>query len=107
MTRSVADPVAQRRVAELAQHALSSRVEAVAALLREAVDRDTPDPEQIHQLRVATRRSAVALKVFRDLLPISQAAWWKRTLKDLRHSTDAARDDDVLTERLQQESSGS
>jgi CHAD domain-containing protein len=103
MSHAAARTVASGRVAALAMRQLVPRLKDVSRLLPVAAETSDGNAEHVHQLRVATRRAAVAVTLFEDLLTPSQSAWWKRTLKDLRHSTNAARDDDVLTERLRQE----
>lgn len=61
-------------------------------------------PERIHRLRVATRRSLAAVEAFRDLLPVQRAAWFEKRLRRIRRTAGDARDLDVLTERLIRES---
>lgn len=87
----------------LALRTLTERLGAVEALLRSASRRSNRDPESVHKLRVATRRAAVAIDVFADHLPVRVAAWWRKSLREIRRSADAARDADVLTERLKQD----
>jgi len=58
------------------------------------------DVEEIHQLRVWTRRSAAALKLFATLVPRRKAAKLKKVLRRLRRSAGAVRDLDVIEAQL-------
>jgi CHAD domain-containing protein len=58
------------------------------------------DIEHVHQLRVATRRAAAALRTFRPLLPDRRRCWIKRRLREVRQGAGPARDLDVLEQRL-------
>ncbi len=55
--------------ADAARRVLSVRLAAVAARIAPAVDRSAEDVEHVHQLRVATRRAAAALRIFAECLP--------------------------------------
>ncbi|MFM7034733.1 MAG: CHAD domain-containing protein [Planctomycetia bacterium] len=61
------------------------------------------DPEQVHQLRVASRRALAALDAFDTLLPEKRMAWFKKHLRRLRRAAGEARDLDVLTARLRRD----
>lgn len=70
-------------------------------------DAPLPDPEFVHQLRVALRRLRTGLRLFRDQLPRRWAAHWSRHWKVLAHVLGTARNWDVfaaewLPERLPQ-----
>ena len=62
----------------------------------------TADPETVRHLRVASRRTLVALSVFSPLLPRAIVSSFKQHIRDLRQAAGATRDYDVLTDRLQQ-----
>lgn len=56
--------------------------------------------EDVHQLRVVTRRSLVALELFADLVDSREVKWFERQLRRIRRTAGEARDLDVLIERL-------
>jgi CHAD domain-containing protein len=58
------------------------------------------DADAVHRLRVATRRTIAAVDAFRELIPHRQRAWFTKRLRRLRRAAGAARDLDVLGERL-------
>jgi len=58
------------------------------------------DPEFLHQLRVGLRRLRSALRAFRGLLPAKPAKHLARSLRKLSPKLGAARDWDVLVQRL-------
>lgn len=87
--------------ADVAVRSLKSRLGAVQHWLsRAAQKQDHENREDIHQLRVWTRRAAAAMKVFAPFLPRRRAAWMRKQLKRLRGAANEARDLDVLVERL-------
>ncbi len=59
------------------------------------------DNEHVHQLRVATRRSVAALKLFRELLSRKRTREMKTLLVRMRRAAGDARDLDVLRIRLE------
>lgn len=61
------------------------------------------DVEYVHQLRVATRRAGAALDVFDPLLPSKRTRMMKKHLRRIRRAAGAARDLDVLSQRLHKE----
>src|SRR5262245_4535809 len=84
----------------IAAHTVKERLDVVLRLLRLAADRDSANAESIHKLRVATRRAAVAMRLYRDLLPRRRFLWLKMWLKRIRRAANDPRDCDVITERL-------
>jgi adenylate cyclase len=60
----------------------------------------SPDPEYLHQLRVGLRRLRSALRSFRPVLPRKKSKRVRRALRELSPTLGAARDWDVLTQRL-------
>lgn len=86
-------------VATVAEKTLRQRLLAVWTILPRACE-TAGDPEQVHQLRVATRRALAALKAFDELLPTKRRAWFEKQLRRLRRAAGEARDLDVLTSRL-------
>lgn len=86
-------------VAVVAERTLRKRLGAVWTILPRACS-PAGDPEQVHQLRVATRRALAAIKAFDELLPAKRQAWFEKQLRRLRQAAGEARDLDVLTTRL-------
>src|SRR5262249_47611073 len=70
-----------------------------ALLLKEAGTRLGEDPEELHDMRVATRRIRAALSVFREALPV-RAARFNREWAWLADSLGRVRDLDVQTVEL-------
>ena len=58
------------------------------------------DPEELHDMRVPTRRMRAAIKVFRDALP-GRARWFREELRWVAQALGDVRDLDVQIERLQ------
>jgi CHAD domain-containing protein len=79
---------------------LDSRLKSVAKQLPLVLQDPTEDLEPVHQLRVGTRRTAAALKLFREVLPKGWFRNTRRTLRQIRQSAGAARDWDVFLNRL-------
>ena len=82
--------------ARVAQRALASRLRAVVFYLDRAAASSLHDVEEIHQLRVWTRRSQAALKLFSPLLPPRKSARLKKGLRRLRRTAGSVRDLDVV-----------
>jgi CHAD domain-containing protein len=83
------------------QRALAARLDLVRQYLPRAADA-AEDTENVHQLRVATRRAMAAMQIFDALLPPLRAAWMNKQLKRIRQAAGNARDLDVLADRLKQ-----
>lgn len=81
---------------------LRARLRAVRELLPEAVRSEQPGRaagdacELVHQLRVATRRAAAAIQLYRPLIPRRDRKWFRRRLRDIRQAAGRVRDLDVL-----------
>jgi CHAD domain-containing protein len=86
----------------VAARTLRKRLETVWSELRVA-SRQRHDPERVHQLRVATRRTLAALTAFQDLVPKKKRRWFENRLRNIRHAAGATRDLDVLHEDLSQQ----
>jgi CHAD domain-containing protein len=110
------DAALERAVAAPPEEALLKKdapaVEHLRAYLRaqlEAIERHDPavrigsDPEDLHKLRVAVRRSRAALREARTLLGDEQGRTLRDELKWLGGRLGAARDLDVLIARLRRE----
>lgn len=94
---------AEQPVARVAERTLRKRLETVWSELTAAC-RPAHDPERVHRLRVATRRTLAALTAFRGLVPTKRRAWFEKRLRRIRKAAGTTRDLDVLTGRLQLES---
>jgi CHAD domain-containing protein len=102
MKRSVAWAVkdsGKLPVTRVAARTLRKRLETVWSELR-AASRRQHDPERVHQLRVATRRTLASLTAFQDLVPKKQRRWFEKRLRCIRHAAGATRDLDVLRDAL-------
>jgi CHAD domain-containing protein len=86
--------------ARVAHRALKVRLRAVVKYLDQADAASDQQAEEIHQLRVWTRRSAAALKLFGPLLAPRKARKLKKVLRRLRRSAGAVRDLDVIETQL-------
>jgi CHAD domain-containing protein len=91
-------------VADAARRSLETRLAVIAHALPLAAHLAEHDIEHVHRLRVATRRAAAALKLYRDWLPEKTRRWFKKRLRQIRRAAGEARDLDVLIQRLQRES---
>ncbi len=90
-------------VADAARRSLEPRLAVVAHALPLAAYLADHDIEHVHRLRVATRRAAAAVKLYRDWLPPKTQRWFKKQLRRIRRAAGEARDLDVLIQRLQRE----
>jgi CHAD domain-containing protein len=79
---------------------LKDRLAVVLQLLRLAAETGGCHAESIHKLRVSSRRAAVSLGLYRDLLPRRRQLWLKKWLKRIRRAANDPRDCDVIIERL-------
>ena len=87
-------------VADAAKAVLGARFAVVQHYLPLAAEKPQEDVEHVHQLRVGTRRSAAALRVFATALPRGQLKETKRTLRTIRRAAGDARDWDVFLAAL-------
>jgi CHAD domain-containing protein len=90
---------ARRRAVTVATAVLEEQLAKVWHLVADAGD-PLADPEVVHQLRVSTRRALAAFALFKPLLPRKQRRRWVGWLRAIRRSAGAARDLDVLTDRI-------
>lgn len=86
---------------EAARHVLLIRLQVVADYLPRALDEADRDPENVHHLRVATRRAGAALRIFRQSLPGKTFKRAHKRLRRLRRAAGAVRDWDVFLQDLQ------
>ncbi len=83
-------------VRRAAVRSLKDRLRGVEAYLAAAARQRDEEGELIHQLRVATRRSSAALKLFAPLIRRRDSKWMRKTLRGIRNTAGQARDLDVL-----------
>jgi len=84
---------------DVARRALEARLDLVRRFLTRAADA-AEHTENVHQLRVATRRAMAAMQILDALLPPRRALWMNKQLKRIRQAAGNARDLDVLADRL-------
>lgn len=82
-----------------ASRALATRLRDVRQALPLAAQKASQDTEYVHQLRVLSRRSMAAVRLYEDYLPRRRRKWLKKRLKKTRSAAGAARDLDVLIEK--------
>lgn len=87
-------------LADAARHVLTVRLEAVRDRLPPALHSAEDDPEHVHQLRVATRRAAAALRLFDVCLPTKGSKKARKQLRQVRRAAGEARDWDVFLAEL-------
>ncbi|MCI0640414.1 MAG: CHAD domain-containing protein [Gemmataceae bacterium] len=83
-------------VAAAARHVLLVRLGAVRDSIEPAALHADDDMENVHQLRVATRRAGAALRIFQICLPENSYDKARKRLRKLRRAAGAARDWDVF-----------
>jgi len=94
------DLKAHMPLVEAAQRVLEVRLGVVRDRLPQAMFEADKDIENVHQLRVATRRAGAALRIFRCCLPDKEFRRIRRRLRRLRRACGAARDWDVFLANL-------
>jgi len=87
----------------VARRALAARLGRLWHFLERAVQHEGREVEDVHQLRVFTRRSAAAMRIFEDWLPGRRGRWMHKQLKRIRKAAGEARDLDVLRTRWTEE----
>ena len=88
------------RTRDVAGRTLRFRLAAVQHYLPLAAKKPDEDIEYVHELRVATRRTIAALRLYRDMLPRRRADRMETRLKQIRRAAGDARDYDVIAQRL-------
>jgi CHAD domain-containing protein len=86
---------AEMPAVEAARTILDARLGVVRHYLPLAIEEPWKDVENVHQLRVSTRRSAAALRIFEPLFKEKPAKRLKNSLRDIRQAAGHARDWDV------------
>jgi CHAD domain-containing protein len=90
----------QEPVADVARRALGDRLQIVWRYLQRASHGAPTDTENVHQLRVSSRRAVAAMEIFDALLPRRRQQWMSKQLKRVRQAAGAARDLDVILARF-------
>jgi len=83
----------------IARRAIKLRLARMEYYLARAVSAPPSETENVHQLRVFSRRAAAALDIFAEWLPERRGRWVNKQVKAVRKAAGAARDFDVLTLR--------
>src|SRR3954447_16572906 len=86
-------------VGRVAARALAARFDRVWHFMPLAAEKPA-DVENVHQLRVSTRRAAAAMDIFEYWLPKRRASQMRKRLKQIRNAAGQARDLDVLEQRV-------
>ena len=100
-SKQVAAESPRKGVSEVAAEVVRGRIDDVWRLFQKASQPRRLRPEDVHQLRVATRRALVALELFGERFPSRRREWFERQLRRIRRTAGEARDLDVLTDRLE------
>src|SRR5438105_13866764 len=87
-------------ISEAARLTLNLRLRVVRDRLPAAVFQAEEDTENVHQLRVSTRRAGAAVRLFREYLPPGLGKRLRRELRSLRRAAGEARDWDVFLDLL-------
>lgn len=90
----------QEKVHDVCARMLRSRLKAIAHFLPLAARKSQENIEYVHQLRVWTRRADAAVDLCRELLRKKDRRELSRLLDVLRDAAGAARDADVLRDRI-------
>lgn len=85
---------------DVARSALEARLKTVWDWLPLAAESSGDEIENVHQLRVSTRRATAALRLFESWLPRKRSRWFRKQLKKMRKTAGEARDLDVFARRL-------
>ena len=96
----IPDLTSDTPVVDAARTVLAARFGVVRHFLPLAAESPWADAEHVHQLRVGTRRTGAALRVFADCLPKKPLRAAKKSLRAIRRAAGGARDWDVFIESL-------
>jgi CHAD domain-containing protein len=86
-----------------ARRALAVRLETVREFLRAVLEPSDQDVENVHQLRVSTRRARAAFDIFSTCIPDKVFREARRRLRSIRRAAGAARDWDVFLDHVLKE----
>jgi CHAD domain-containing protein len=98
MTKWLPDVAPDDRTVDVAARALASRLDAVRQYLQRAAN--AGGIEDVHQLRVWTRRTDAALSLYAELIRNRDLQWFRKWLKRLRRAAGQVRDRDVFAPRI-------
>jgi CHAD domain-containing protein len=98
MTKWLPDVAPDDRTVDVAARALASRLDAVRQYLQRAAN--AGGVEDVHQLRVWTRRTDAALHLYAELIRNRDLQWFRKWLKRLRRAAGQVRDRDVFAPRV-------
>ena len=98
--RRIADLQDSTPVADAARRVIALRLESVRDCLGRALRESENRRQNIHALRVATRRATAAVDIFRECLPRRIHKEVRGHLRSIRRAVGAARDWDVILQRL-------
>lgn len=93
----IPDTTPDQPVCQVAVQAISGRIQVVQHYLPLAALHNEADVENVHQLRVATRRAMAALDVFVETVPRKRTRWIRKQLRKIRRAAGVARDIDVFS----------
>ncbi len=85
---------------DVAVRSLDSRLQPVMYYVPQAANHAESDLENVHQMRVWSRRATAALSLYEELLPKRRRKWIIAQLKAIRRAGNDARDADVFAMRL-------
>lgn len=91
----------KRPASEVARQALKGRLSRVPQLLGRVIEHGMGIPDEVRQLRVATRRASTAVTTFAEFSTPAMATQVARDLKKIRKAAGRIRDLDVLIENTQ------
>jgi len=94
------DLTATTSLGQAASTVLARRLQSVRHYLSKAVEKPGKNPEDVHDLRVATRRATAALGVFGPLLDADLYRKARNVLRQTRRCAGSIRDLDVFLARL-------
>ena len=98
MGKWLPDVSPEDRAVDVAAGALADRLGAVRRYLKQSANGAAV--EDVHQLRVWTRRSEAALALYADLVPRRHLQWFRKWVKRLRRAAGRVRDADVFAARV-------
>jgi CHAD domain-containing protein len=96
---------ADSSLSDVVRLALDQRLVRLEGLLTKVVAAADPDPDDVHQLRVSSRRATAVFDLFTKSIPRRQRKRWKRRLRQIRRDATEARELDVLQHQLRAETS--
>lgn len=100
MDKWIHDISPEDRTSDVALRSLRIRLATVKRYLPLAAENTNENFDYVHELRVSTRRADTALKLFSMMLPRHRSSRLKKCLREIRRSASAAREYDVLCQRL-------